>query len=83
MEDLIKSELKAIPWLKESAPPCIYAIGGGFRALAKLHMKKTNYPLDLVHEYHMSRRAIGQMRERLLEMSPSELTELQIGRAHV
>ena len=76
MEDLIKSELKSIPWLKEAAPPCIYAIGGGFRALAKLHMKKSGYPLDLVHEYHMSRRAVGQMRERLLEMSLSELNTL-------
>jgi exopolyphosphatase / guanosine-5'-triphosphate,3'-diphosphate pyrophosphatase len=76
MEDLIKSELKAIPWLKEAAPPCIYAIGGGFRALAKLHMKKSAYPLDLVHEYHMSRRAVGQMRDRLLEMSASELMAL-------
>ena len=76
MEDLIKSELKSIPWLKESAPPAIYAIGGGFRTLAKLHMKKTGYPLDLVHEYHMSRRAVSQMREKLMEMSPAELLEL-------
>ena len=76
MEDLIKSELKSIPWLKESSPPAIYAIGGGFRALAKLHMKKSGYPLDLVHEYFMSRRAVSQMREKLIEMSPAELTAL-------
>lgn len=76
MEELIKSELKSIPWLKHAAPPAIYAIGGGFRSLAKLHMKKTNYPLDLVHEYHMGRRAVAQLRERLLEMSPAELQAL-------
>lgn len=76
MEDLIKNELKNIRWLKDAAPPCIYAIGGGFRTLAKLHMKKTGYPLDIVHEYHMSRRAIGQMRERLMELSPDEIRDL-------
>ena len=76
MEELIKTELKAIPWLKDSAPPCIYAIGGGFRTLAKLHMKKTNYPLDHVHEYHMSRRAVGQIREKLLELTPDEIKTL-------
>ncbi len=76
MEELIKSELKTIPWLKEAAPASIYAIGGGFRTLAKLHMKKTGYPLDLVHEYHMNRRAVGQMRERLLELSAEELKTL-------
>lgn len=73
MEALIKSELKAISWLKQSSPACIYAIGGGFRALAKLHMKKTHYPLDLVHEYHMSRRALTQMHEKLIGMPLSEL----------
>jgi exopolyphosphatase/guanosine-5'-triphosphate,3'-diphosphate pyrophosphatase len=76
MEELIKSELKNIRWLKDAAPPCIYAIGGGFRTLAKLHMKKTGYPLDIVHEYHMSRRAIGQMREKLLELSAEEIRDL-------
>jgi exopolyphosphatase/guanosine-5'-triphosphate,3'-diphosphate pyrophosphatase len=76
MEELIKSELKAIPWLKNANPPSIYAIGGGFRALAKLHMKKTGYPLDLVHEYAMSRRAVGQLRERLSELSPTDIAAL-------
>ena len=76
MEELIKSELKNIRWLKDAAPPCIYAIGGGFRTLAKLHMKKTGYPLDIVHEYHMSRRAIGQMREKLMELSAEEIRDL-------
>jgi exopolyphosphatase/guanosine-5'-triphosphate,3'-diphosphate pyrophosphatase len=76
MEELIKSELKNIRWLKDAAPPCIYAIGGGFRTLAKLHMKKTGYPLDIVHEYHMSRRAIGQMREKLIEFSADEIRDL-------
>ncbi len=76
MEDLIRDELKTVPWLKELAPPTIYAIGGGFRALGKLHIKKTHYPLGLVHEYAMSKRAVNQMCERLLAMSPSEIAAL-------
>lgn len=76
MEELVKSELKQVDWLKHADADCIYAIGGGFRALAKLHMKKTNYPLDIVHEYVMSKRAVNQLIERLLEMSPSQIAEL-------
>lgn len=76
MEQLVKKELKAVPWLKEVNPPMIYAIGGGFRSLAKLHMNKTGYPLGIVHEYVMSRRAINQLVERLLEMKPSEIADL-------
>lgn len=76
MEELIKQELKSIGWLKEAKPPTIYAIGGGFRALGKLHIKKTHYPLDLVHDYAMSRRAVSQMCERLISMSPAEIAAL-------
>jgi exopolyphosphatase/guanosine-5'-triphosphate,3'-diphosphate pyrophosphatase len=76
MEDLIHDELKAVPWLKNLAPPTIYAIGGGFRALAKLHIKKTHYPLSLVHEYAMSRRAVTQLCERLTDMSAAEIAAL-------
>jgi exopolyphosphatase/guanosine-5'-triphosphate,3'-diphosphate pyrophosphatase len=76
MEKLVAKELKETSWLKEVNPPCIYAIGGGFRALAKLHMRKTGYPLDIVHEYSMSRRSVNQLIERLLEMKQSDIAAL-------
>jgi len=76
MEDLVRDELKKITWLKDLQPPTIYAIGGGFRALAKLHIKKTNYPLNLVHEYAMSKRSVNQMCDKLTAMSPGELAGL-------
>ncbi len=76
METMIREELKSMPWLKSFAPPTIYAIGGGFRALAKLHIRKTQYPLDLVHEYAMSKRSVNQMVERLLALTPAQIAEL-------
>lgn len=76
MEKLVEKELKGLDWLKEAKAPCLYAIGGGFRALAKLHMAKTDYPLDIVHEYHMSRRSIHQLVEKLLPMKPADIATL-------
>ena len=76
MEKLVEKELKSIDWLRSAKPPCLYAIGGGFRALAKLHMRKTDYPLDIVHEYGMSRRSVTQMVERLLTMKPDDIAAL-------
>jgi exopolyphosphatase/guanosine-5'-triphosphate,3'-diphosphate pyrophosphatase len=32
------------------------AVGGAWRSLALLHMKMTSYPLEIVHQYEMSRR---------------------------
>ena len=31
-----------------------YAVGGTWRALAKLHMRQRNYPLDVMHDYRIN-----------------------------
>ena len=33
-----------------------YAVGGTWRALAKLHMRQRNYPLDVMHDYRIQTR---------------------------
>ena len=76
MEQLVKKELKSVNWLREISPSMIYAIGGGFRALAKMHMRKTNYPLDIVHEYVMNKRAVAQLIDKLLNMKPADIADL-------
>ncbi|OYW13609.1 MAG: hypothetical protein B7X02_01800 [Rhodospirillales bacterium 12-54-5] len=76
MEQTIKRELKQLDWLRHTKPECIYMIGGGFRSLAKLHMRKTRYPLDIVHGYEMSRRSVNQLVEKLLALKPSDIADL-------
>ena len=76
MENIVKKELKSVPWITQAGAPMLYAIGGGFRALAKLHMRKTNYPLDIVHEYIMSKRAVLSLTEKLIAMKPQEIADL-------
>jgi exopolyphosphatase/guanosine-5'-triphosphate,3'-diphosphate pyrophosphatase len=76
MEKIITQQLANVSWLKDAHPHMIYAIGGGFRTLAKLHMKKTDYPLPIVHEYQLSRRSIDHLCDRLCAMKPEEIAEL-------
>ncbi|MCB2295558.1 Ppx/GppA family phosphatase [Clostridium algoriphilum] len=42
---------KDIPWLKEVKNVPIIGIGGTIRNIGKLHQKKTNYPIDNLHNY--------------------------------
>ncbi len=37
-----------------------FAVGGGFRALAKVHMRKQRYPLDVLHHYTIPARALQE-----------------------
>lgn len=76
MEKIIAREFARAPWLKNAHPHMLYAIGGGFRTLAKLHQKKTHYPLPIVHEYQLSRRSITQLTEKLISLKPEEISDL-------
>jgi exopolyphosphatase/guanosine-5'-triphosphate,3'-diphosphate pyrophosphatase len=50
----IDSVLEKIPWLEGGRGRSFYAIGGTWRAVARLHMLETDYPLSIVHHYAMT-----------------------------
>ncbi len=48
---ITREALKGVPQLKALKGRTFYAVGGTWRALAKLHMKQRNYPLSVMHNY--------------------------------
>ncbi len=53
-EKYVKKILSALPMLKECEDRTFYAVGGTWRALARLHMWQTGYPLHVMHGYTIS-----------------------------
>jgi len=51
LRKLIEKRFNEMDWLGDKKTANFYAIGGTFRALAKMHMAKINYPLRILHEY--------------------------------
>ncbi|MEQ8641260.1 MAG: Ppx/GppA family phosphatase [Alphaproteobacteria bacterium] len=51
--------LAAISWIDRARHQTFYPVGGAWRALARIHMRQHDYPLDIVHGYAM---AAGDMR---------------------
>jgi exopolyphosphatase/guanosine-5'-triphosphate,3'-diphosphate pyrophosphatase len=51
LRKIIKQSFESIDWLKKTKVPEFYAIGGSFRAIARLHMLVTDYPLRILHQY--------------------------------
>jgi exopolyphosphatase / guanosine-5'-triphosphate,3'-diphosphate pyrophosphatase len=49
--EIVDAELAKIDWLDRGRGRDFYAIGGTWRALARLHMVQTNYPLSVMHNY--------------------------------
>jgi exopolyphosphatase/guanosine-5'-triphosphate,3'-diphosphate pyrophosphatase len=49
------ADLATVPWLVDGANQDLYLVGGAWRALARIHMAQTGYPLQMVHHYTIGR----------------------------
>ena len=48
---LVESRLATLPWLHEVRGAAFYAVGGIWRAFAKVHMEHVGHPLHIIHHY--------------------------------
>jgi exopolyphosphatase/guanosine-5'-triphosphate,3'-diphosphate pyrophosphatase len=52
----IEQMIATAPTLKECAGRALYLVGGAWRAIARLHIEQTHYPLHIIHQYTIARR---------------------------
>jgi exopolyphosphatase / guanosine-5'-triphosphate,3'-diphosphate pyrophosphatase len=52
---IAEADMLEVPWLSEASGLELYLVGGAWRALARIHMAQTNYPLRMVHHYIINR----------------------------
>src|SRR6266516_2907696 len=50
-ERIVKSEISDVPQLKAGRGRTFYAVGGTWRALARIHIIQSGYPLKVMHGY--------------------------------
>lgn len=54
--DVVDERVASIDWAVRGKGRTFYAVGGTWRALAKMHMAQTRYPLRVMHGYAISTR---------------------------
>ncbi len=72
----IASSLGSISWLSSTAGLSLYPIGGAWRAFARLKIKDSAYPLDIIHGYAVSPGSVLQTANLLAAMSAQSLQRL-------
>ena len=50
-ETAVREQLGNLAWLQRAADQSLYLVGGSWRALARIHMDETGYPLHVIHNY--------------------------------
>lgn len=75
LEQHIYKELKGLPWLmnlKNHNVP-IVGLGGAIRSLAKINKKEIGFPLDNLHNYHLSKEEVEHICDVIVSKTPKEL----------
>jgi len=74
---IMTAALEQTPFIGEAAGRDLYLSGGAFRALARIHIAQTGYPLNMVHHYTIGREeardlagVISEAGRKLIERMP-------------
>jgi exopolyphosphatase/guanosine-5'-triphosphate,3'-diphosphate pyrophosphatase len=74
--ELLKRRFDPPDWFSEIAGRSFYAVGGAWRALAKIHIERTNYPLHVVHGYALRRREAEDLAASIARLGADEIRNL-------
>jgi exopolyphosphatase / guanosine-5'-triphosphate,3'-diphosphate pyrophosphatase len=67
--------------LQQNLPPLLtnpvfYAVGGGWRALARVHIAMNPSPINVVHGYKVEAEEVRRLAKKIAKMEPSEVAGL-------
>ena len=74
---LVEADLARVSWLRRGEGRDLYLVGGAWRALARMHIAQTSYPLSIVHHYVLRKEeardlagVVAQATRKTLEKMP-------------
>lgn len=73
---IVERHFDSIPWLSDYRGRPIYVVGGGWRALARLSIEQSDYPLHVLDNYTMDLDAIEQLTGLIAGLSAKSLGNL-------
>ena len=77
-EKIVRKALQQAHMLKQGEGRRFYAVGGTWRALARLHMFQTGYPLHVMHGYVISAREALEFSRLVHRVNPEMLSRIEM-----
>ncbi|MBR0870939.1 exopolyphosphatase [Bradyrhizobium tropiciagri] len=72
-ERIVKNELLGVPQLKTGRGRTFYAVGGTWRALARIHIIQSGYPLKVMHGYSIPAAEALDFAQRLRRLAATNM----------
>src|SRR5215469_6259245 len=76
LKDAIDRHLESASWLGRLEDPRFYAVGGAWRAIARIHMEQHNYPLHIIQSYTLVRTEAQNFLEIMARQSRKSLEKI-------
>ena len=73
---MVDEALMAMPGVEKFKGRDLYAVGGVWRNIARLHMARTGYPLNVLHGYEMTRVEVLRIAEFVMSQSQRTLERM-------
>ncbi len=73
---MVDEALMAMPGIEKFKGRDLYAVGGVWRNIARLHMARTGYPLNVLHGYEMTRAEVLRICEFVMSQSQRTLERM-------
>lgn len=70
---LVDRALENLDWLGNAGGRAVYAVGGLWRALARIHMAQTGYPLHMLHNYAIAGQQAAEFAGAVMRFSEEAL----------
>jgi len=67
---ILKTALKQSPLCRHARGQCFYMVGGSWRALARIDMLATDFPLPITHQYRMKPGRAKELRKLVRALDP-------------
>ena len=77
-EKIVSKALARVPLLHEGPRRTFYAVGGTWRALARLHMWQTGYPLHVMHGYAIPADEAFEFSRLVHRVNPETLSRIEM-----
>jgi exopolyphosphatase/guanosine-5'-triphosphate,3'-diphosphate pyrophosphatase len=79
----VDARLASLPWLPDVQGAAVYAVGGIWRAFAKVHMEHVGHPLHIIHHYAIEAREAVEFAQFLSRLSRASIEGTGISRRRV
>ncbi len=77
-EKIVKNALDDVRLLRGGEGRAFYAVGGTWRAIARLHMAQTGYPLHVMHGYVVRAKEALEFARLLRRVDPETLSQIEV-----